>query len=160
MMQFVYNDGGRKAAGFRGVADDCVVRAIAIATEIPYRKVYHELQADIDAFMVHGRKSKLRSQLLYARATKRASVRYGVHKPFFKTYLEDIGWQWTPTMQIGSGCKVHLREDELPRGRIVVTVSKHLVALIDGVIHDLGDCSRNGTRCVYGYYSKEVNAHG
>jgi hypothetical protein len=24
--------------------------------------------------------------------------------------------------------------------------------VIDGVIHDTHDCSRNGTRCVYGYY--------
>ena len=25
-----------------------------------------------------------------------------------------IGWVWTPTMQIGSGCTVHLHADELP----------------------------------------------
>lgn len=153
-MEFVYNDGGRKAAHFKGEADDCVVRAIAIAAEIPYREVYHELQTDIDAFIVHGRKSKLRSALLYARATGRASVRFGVHKPFFKDYLISLGWQWTPTMQIGSGCTVHLCAKELPNSRIIASVSKHLVAVIDGVIHDTHDCSRNETRCVYGYYSK------
>lgn len=154
-MQFVYDDGGRKAAGYKGTCDDCVVRAIAIAAEIPYREVYKDLQADIDYFLAHGRKSKLRSALLYARATGRASVRNGVHKPFFRDYLLSLGWQWTPTMQIGSGCKVHLRSDELPSGRIIASVSKHLVAVIDGVIHDLDDCSREGTRCVYGYWQKE-----
>ena len=55
-------------------------------------------------------------------------------------------------MQIGSGCTVHLRADELPPGRLVVSVSKHLTAVIDGVIHDTHDCSRRGTRCVYGYW--------
>jgi hypothetical protein len=55
-------------------------------------------------------------------------------------------------MQIGSGCKVHLRADELPAGRLVVKLSRHLVAVIDGVIHDTYDCSRGGTRCVYGFY--------
>jgi hypothetical protein len=63
-----------------------------------------------------------------------------------------LGWVWTPTMQIGSGCTVHLRADELPPGRLVVSVSKHLTAVIDGVIHDTHDCSRRGTRCVYGYW--------
>jgi hypothetical protein len=56
-------------------------------------------------------------------------------------------------MQIGSGCKVHLRDGELPTGRLVVFVSKHYTAVIDGVIHDTYDPSRAGTRCVYGYFS-------
>jgi hypothetical protein len=53
-------------------------------------------------------------------------------------------------MQIGSGCTVHL----LPSGKLVVSVSKHLTAVIDGVIHDTHDCSRAETRCVYGYWNK------
>lgn len=32
-MEFVYNDGGRKEAGFKGVAGDCVTCAIAIITK-------------------------------------------------------------------------------------------------------------------------------
>ena len=28
-------------------------------------------------------------------------------------------------MPIGSGCKVHLRAEELPKGRLVVALSKH-----------------------------------
>jgi hypothetical protein len=58
-------------------------------------------------------------------------------------------------MGIGTGCKVHLRDGELPMGRLIVKVSKHVVAVIDGVINDTHDPSRNGTRCVYGYYTKE-----
>jgi hypothetical protein len=41
-MKWVYNDGGRKAAGYKGEARDCVVRAIAIATDQPYEVVYKE----------------------------------------------------------------------------------------------------------------------
>lgn len=69
--------------------------------------------------------------------------------------MNDLGWTWVPTMQIGQGCKVHLRAEELPAGRLVVSVSKHETAVIDGVINDIYDCSRDGTRCVYGYYIKE-----
>jgi hypothetical protein len=58
-------------------------------------------------------------------------------------------------MRVGSGCRVHLRADELPPGRLIVRVSKHVAAVIDGVIHDTFDCSRGGTRCVYGYFTPE-----
>jgi hypothetical protein len=57
-------------------------------------------------------------------------------------------------MQIGSGCNTHLKADELPSGRLVCNVSRHAVAVIDGVIHDTHDCSRGGKRCVYGYWHK------
>jgi len=33
-------------------------------------------------------------------------------------------------------------------------LSRHLTTVIDGVIYDTYDPSREGTRCVYGYYSK------
>ena len=55
-------------------------------------------------------------------------------------------------MQIGAGCKVHLRADELPRGQLLVSLSRHSAAVIDGVLHDTHDCSRDGMRCVYGYW--------
>ena len=42
-MTFVLDDGGREAAGFRGKTGDCVTRAIAIATEVPYAEVYAAL---------------------------------------------------------------------------------------------------------------------
>ena len=54
----------------------------------------------------------------------------------------------------GSGCRVHLRPGELPKGRLVVAVSKHYTAVIDGTVHDIGDPCRGGTRCVYGYWRK------
>jgi hypothetical protein len=58
-------------------------------------------------------------------------------------------------MTIGSGCKVHLKESELPKGRIVCRVSKHLTCVIDGILHDTWDCSKNETKCVYGYWIKK-----
>jgi hypothetical protein len=50
---------------------------------------------------------------------------------------------------------VHLRDGELPSGRLIVQVSRHVVAVIDGVMHDTHDPSRNGQRAVYGYYTQE-----
>lgn len=66
--------------------------------------------------------------------------------------MAELGFDWTPTMTIGSGCKVHLKADELPKGRLICMLSRHAVAVIDGVINDTYDPSRDGTRCVYGYW--------
>lgn len=143
-MKQVHDDGGRAAAGFRGITGDCVCRAIAIATEQPYDEVYNAIN------FAAGSERLTRKR----RARGRSSARTGVWKQTTRHLLKSMGWTWHPTMQIGSGCRVHLRDGELPMGRLVVAVSKHLTAVIDGVIHDTFDPSRDGTRCVYGYWSK------
>src|SRR5580658_150386 len=137
---FRFHDGGRTAAGYRGKTGDCVVRSIAIATGLPYQQVYDL----VNRSSVHERTG--------TRKRGKSNARTGVYKSTIKRVMNSLGWVWTPTMQIGSGCTVHLRPDELPPGRLVVSVSKHLTAVIDGVIHDTHDCSRRGTRCVYGYW--------
>lgn len=129
-MLFVFDDGGRAAAGFRGHAGDCVTRAIAIAAEMPYRDVYGGLNALAKRERTGSRKQG------------RSSARNGVHKPTIRKYLESLGWTWTPTMGIGTGCRVHLADGELPMGRLIVAVSRHLVAVIDGVVHDTHDPQR------------------
>jgi hypothetical protein len=60
------------------------------------------------------------------------------------------GFVWTPTMGIGTGCTVHLRAGELPLGRLVVSISRHYTAVIDGVVWDTIDPCGGGMRCVYG----------
>jgi len=113
------------------------VQAIAIATEQPYADVRDRINYLADEVHFDG-----------------SDAAHGVHKTLYKEYLTALGWKWTPTMGIGTGCKVHLRNGELPMGRLIVSVSRHLTAVIDGVINDTADCSRYGTRCVYGYWRK------
>jgi hypothetical protein len=143
-MTFVMNDGGRLTYGYKGVTGDCVTRAIAIATGESYQTVYDAL----NVLAVSERRG--------IRKRRVSSSRSGVYRQTYQKYLAKMGWKWIPTMQVGSGCKVHLRAEELPKGRLVVRVSGHLTAVIDGVIHDTHDCSRAGTRCVYGYFVKET----
>ena len=132
MANFIYDDGGRLEAGYKGKTRDCVIRAIAISTKIPYKKVYKDI-------------SKLQG----------STVRKGVFKKWYDTYLKELGWIWKPTMLFGQGCKVHLKADELPKGNIIVSLSKHLAAVENGIVRDTFDCTREGKRCVYGYYYKE-----
>lgn len=136
-IRFVEDDGGREAAGFKGSAGDCVVRAISIAGSLDYQTVYNALWR-------------------WSRRIERhpSSPRNGVsRKVIDRLLVSEWGWSWTPTMQIGSGTRVHLRADELPAGRIVARLSKHTTAVVDGVVHDTYDPSREGTRAVYGYWT-------
>jgi hypothetical protein len=78
-----------------------------------------------------------------------------VPKKLTRQFLTSLGFVWTPTMKVGSGCTTHLRAGELPNGRLIVSVSGHITAVIDGTIHDTYDPSREGSRCVYGFWRKE-----
>ena len=140
-MRYQHNDGGRAAAGYKGITGDCVCRAITIGTGQSYQTVYDTLNG------------MLKPQ--YKR--NGCSARSGVPRPVIHKYLTALGWTWTPTMFIGSGCKVHLREEELPKGTIIANVSKHIICIIDGVLQDINEhVTRDGKRCVYGYWSKPV----
>lgn len=142
-MRVVKTDGGRAIAGYTGMTGDCATRSIAIATGIPYEDVYNHL----NLLATRERRGRRKKGI--------SSARTGVYIQTIRKFMESIGWTWHPTMGIGTGCRVHLRNGELPPGRLVVSVSRHITAVIDGVIHDTHDPSRAGTRCVYGYWTKD-----
>jgi hypothetical protein len=141
-MQWVYDDGGRAAAGYQGGTRDCVCRAVAIATGMDYQEVYDGLNA------IAG------TERITKPHRKRSNARTGVRKETARRYMASLGWTWVPAMFVGQGCTVHLAPGELPAGRLVVKLARHQTAVIDGVIHDTYDPSRDGRRAVYGYYSK------
>lgn len=146
-MKHVYDDGGRAAAGYKGSAGDCVARSVAIVTGKPYAEIYK--------FLSSGAGNE--------RRTRGATARNGIHtkRKWFREFMKALGFTWTPTMGIGTGCKVHLHDGELPMGRLVVAVSKHYTAVLGGVIHDthnpqrttLWEDGRISRRCVYGYWT-------
>lgn len=167
IMRHEYDDGGRAAAGFKGSAGDCVCRSISIASGRPYAEVYAALAEGTG------------SQRATRKGKRAASARAGINtnRKWFKDYMASIGFRWTATMGIGTGCATHLHDGELPMGRLVVAVSKHYTAVIDGVIRDTFDPQRaahvvtlNGAtcsddprttrsiqrRCVYGYWTFAV----
>jgi hypothetical protein len=150
LFPFEFHDGGRGAAGFKGGAGDCVVRSIAIAASLPYIQVYEDLREANERY-AQERDNKLSRHLV----RRGSSPRNGNHRNVFHEYILKQGFEWVPTMKVGTGCQVHLRPDELPSGTLIVKVSKHLTTVIDGVIRDTHNPSRGGSRCVYGYYIKK-----
>lgn len=145
MIVWKWDDGGRAAAGFKGTAaGDCAVRAAAIATGHPYQEVYDDI---IELAQAE------RPAAFKRRRGGRSHPRTGVWTPtMHKLMVGRYGWEWTPTMHIGSGCTVHVRADELPAGPLILNLSRHYAAVIDGVLYDTHDSSRDGTRCVYGHW--------
>ena len=148
-MEFNYNRGGyTRGSGLnRG---DCVPRAITIATELPYQIVFDELQRRQTEWRI-----KSNSKKAYNKKPHRNKCYMGTYKEAYKPYLEELGWTWVPKMFIGQGFKTYLRKEDLPPGRLIVSVRRHLTSVIDGVLNDTWDCSQDGNKGVYGYYYKE-----
>lgn len=132
-MRWIYDDGGRAAAGHTEEVNDCVCRAIAIVTERPYHEIWCELR-----------------DLMLAQISKSKS---GVEEYVEHQLMEKLGWTWVPTYH------KRLQEGDIPSGRLIVHIRGHSVAVIDGVIHDRSDCSLNRTgmpQWIYGYYKQGV----
>merc|ERR1719221_87958 len=127
-MKWVYNDGGRSETGLQGSAYDCAARAVSIATQRPYYEIYSLINE-------------------VARETGRgSSSEDGVYNEGdLEEVMRRLGWNW-----VEAGWKGYLRSVALPSGRLVCYMKEHFTAVIDGIIHDTFDCSRN--RCLYGYY--------
>lgn len=156
-MKWMYDDGGRKEAGYKGIAGDCVTRAIAISTGINYQQIYNDLSNG----MLSNKMTTERQKRNGNHKTARKGIT--VTRKWFKDYMKRLGFQWIPCMGIGTGCRVHLANGELPNGKLIVSLSRHYTSVIDGVIHDTYDPQRatiifeNGVqriahRCVYGYW--------
>ena len=155
-MEFRYSDGGRSNYFKTENVRDCVCRAICNATGKDYKEVYDAIN------------NLAKSERKGTKKRGVSSARDGVYKETIRKYLESIGWVWHPTMQIGSGCKVHLCKEELPSGILIVNISKHTTCVKDGVLYDTYNCSIDkytdwntgkyveveDKRCVYGYFTK------
>lgn len=110
---FIWNDGGRSAAGYVGYAGDCCARAVAIATGTAYKTVYERL----------GRAA-------------RKTPRNGVNVDVFAQFLLNDGWtrhsEDSPPFFVAS----------LPDGVVIAHVShsdgrcNHVFAVVNQTIHD------------------------
>jgi hypothetical protein len=132
---------------------DCVIRAISIASD---KKTYEDVLHDLTKLTVkYSEKNNSVGRMIKENFEKATDIlNYGVYKNVYHNYILSLGFEWVPTMNIGSGCKVHLKRSELPSGTLICQVSLHLTVVQDGFIFDDHDPSRNETRCVYGYYKK------
>jgi len=81
-IQFIYNDGGRKDAGFKGTTGDCATRAISIVTGIPYLEVYNLINEIAKSEKTGRRKRGI------------SNARTGVYKDNVKKIMLSLGYKW------------------------------------------------------------------
>jgi hypothetical protein len=129
-MSYVYNDGGRKNAGYKGLAGDCGARAIAIALDMDYKTVY-KLVAEENKNMGFAK-----------------SARDGVHKFVMTAVLNRLGWFWVEAPKYKSR---KAKAVDLPAGTYIARQARHFVAIKDGIPQDTWDSSE---KMVYGYWAK------
>ncbi len=112
-IEFIWNDGGRAAAGFVGMTGDCVTRSIAIATGTAYREVYNAL----------GKAAE-------------ASPRNGMSISVAADYLDAADFRSQMNLDLP------LEQASLPKGVVVLHIesrgwrSGHFCTIIDHVVHD------------------------
>lgn len=167
MTEFVMNDGGRALTSRMGTTGDCVVRAIAIALAQPYDEVFRELasqhkwleatrladdgwsQLVFEPYMSQqGHKAKKGSRP-HGREINPEEFPNGLSWLVYDPYLRKHGYHWKAAPKVIGRRAVAA---DLPMGRLIANQEHHLVAVVNGVVHDTWD-SRNDP--VYGYYAPE-----
>ena len=113
------DDGGRADAGYRGSAGDCVTRAAAILTGLPYREVYRKM-ADAERRYGSGKRS----------------ARNGISKKASPKVFADLG---LVKVKIPRGPRPTFTEAHERFGDCIVTTTKHLAAIVDGKLRDTSD---------------------
>jgi hypothetical protein len=145
--RWVRDDGGRDAAGLGREQRDCVVRAIAIETGKPYHEVHAELTAEILRY-VKTHRNRITGWIKRSRGGRGFNPDYGCYDKVYAPYLGALGWRFIFTEERG----MRFRAAELPSGRLIVRVHRHVAAVIDGVIHDTFNSAGAGRRPVSGYW--------
>lgn len=153
MIDFVYNDGGRRKAGHRGSVYDCGLRAICIVTGIDYDTLYKEFDELGKKYIrEHDDPNDAFTKFLIKKGTDPAN---GLNEPIYKPYIEEVmGWTWKP--HDGSWSSKHKMAgpaEELPKeGTLLLNMRHHMGAFIDGTLYDTFDSAYE--RMIYGYWSK------
>jgi hypothetical protein len=129
-MGYVFNDGGKVAAGFKG-SEDCATRALAIALELDYKDARAIL-------MKHSKMGRLGS----------GAISRGVYKEDLDSALRSLGWKWVSVKKI-AGRKA--KYTDIDSTRFIARMAKHFVAVVNGNILDTFDSS---DKMVYGYWEK------
>ena len=129
-MKFIKNHGGREKYFSVNLkkhkTNDCVIRAIAIATEIDYLKVRDSL---FDRAKSVGRMPN--------------------DKEVYEAFLKDNGWIKNSPIKNSKGKKYKVKD--FPVKNCIVHTTNHLTVIKDGALNDTWNCME---WCANSYYTK------
>jgi hypothetical protein len=122
MIDCIYNDGGRSAVFDTPGRNDCVTRALAIVTGLPYMDIWNG---------IHATGSVGRTGLVDDTVAVRK-------------YIESLGLMYIPN-------EAYFKDTKLPP-RAICCMRGHYFAVLDGCIHDVGHPTRGGRVYIKGYW--------
>ena len=136
-LEYIEDDGGRSAAGFKGRTGDCLTRAISIATGESYRKVYDAVGEQMKK---HG---YARSGNAYAQSGKAAAaVRAKGRSRRPRTIQDDVlrlfGFAKVDAKKPNGTCYTY-EQAHRRYGTCIVTTTKHYATLKNGALRDTFD---------------------
>lgn len=143
LLGFAFDDGGRADSGRSGQVGDCVTRALSIVTHrlrLPlagatpgetYDNCYRTLAAREGAYT--GSK-RARGRAARTRPGVRTAAR-GISKPVSRKLFAEVGLATTPQFSP----RLTFTEVAELTPVAIVTTTKHVIAIVDGAMRDLGD---------------------
>lgn len=124
--------------GLTPPADDCFACALVIAAKIPYKDACDLI--DTIARQVERRCKPPRSK----------ARRGGVYVGTIRGVCELLGWEYVPCKETP---RWKLCREQFPlRGKYIVSLPGHVVAVVNGTVWDTKD---RGVRAIYGYWRKK-----
>lgn len=124
-IEFKYNDGGRFASGFHHHTSDCVTRSLSIALDIEYLKAHEYINNLIQMF-----------------GDTTSHVAKGMTMRTTKKLMKHFNLIWIQSNNLL----------EIPKEtKCILNVSRHVCAMVDGVINDTHDFREKSNR-IYGYW--------
>tara|TARA_Y100000593_G_C4254834_1_gene309087 strand:- start:485 stop:892 length:408 start_codon:yes stop_codon:yes gene_type:complete len=133
-MKFIKNHGGREnyfpTKLKKDLTSDCVIRAIAIATETDYKEVMTKL------FEIGLEVGQMPN-----------------NKKCYEIYLNCLGWIKKSPLKIGRRKYKVKNVGKFFTGKnVIIHTTRHLTTLVDGNLNDTWDCRE---WCANSYYIKE-----
>lgn len=110
-MQYIKHDGGRSQHYGKKKTGDCVVRAIALATDGDYKQVFTDLCAISQPLGLFANDNLVWHQ-----------------------YLKNLGWQEIKLKRPWS----KVQDLDIHTG--IVVIQRHIAAIVQGDLYDTGDC--------------------
>jgi len=139
MIQYKYNDGGKKAEGLGNARSaDCCMRAAAIATGDSYK----------------GTKKAMNRLLVEMTGGLETSCNSGASTPVYHKYLTDLGYKLTLTKG------AYLLDFDFSGRTVICDTPRHIICVVDNVVNDTWDSRKSRrTKCgspkLNGYYEKK-----
>lgn len=133
---FIQTDAGRASSKRSRQGDDCTVRALTIACNVPYDIAY-------DTLIKYGRKYGQGFHFpIGEHDTKSAPIPELGYRFDWEAFPARRG---SPRMNLGLFGRCN------PRGRFILRTAKHVQACIDGFVYDTA--LQYAERCVYGAWT-------